>query len=100
MIALDHDHGAHLTRSYPQPHQGGLPDSFIPLSIFLVFFSILGIAGSLDAMVDIAAVAEDAVKRSEDGWPALRQYRVDAVQVLIALGFGLTAIAELWVMWS
>ena len=38
----------------------GFEASFIPLSIFLVFFSILGIMGSLDAMDDIAAVAEDA----------------------------------------
>ena len=80
----------------------GFEASFIPLSIFLVFFSILGIMGSLDAMDDIAAVAEDAdeEERKTVGHKRFVNTAWMPFKVLISLGFGLTAIAELWVMWS
>ena len=80
----------------------GFEASFIPLSIFLVLFSILGIMGSLDAMDDIAAVAEDAdeEERKTVGHKRFVNTAWMPFKVLIALGFGLTAIAELWVMWS
>ena len=91
-----------ISRSYPQPHRGGLRGVLHSLSIFLVFFSILGIMGSLDAMDDIAAVAEDAdeEERKTVGHKRFVNTAWMPFKVLIALGFGLTAIAELWVMWS
>ena len=51
---------------------------------------------------DIAAVAEDAdeEERKTVGHKRFVNTAWMPFKVLIALGFGLTAIAELWVIWS
>ena len=80
----------------------GFSETYIPVTVFLVLFTILGILGSIDAMDDVAGVAEDA---DEEERKTVSHKRFIATQwmgfkVLIGLGFGLTALAELWVMWA
>ncbi len=80
----------------------GFTATFIPATVFLVFFSVLGIMGSIDAMDDIAAVADDAddEERKTVSHKRFVETQWMGFKVLIALGFGLTALAELWVMWG
>ena len=81
---------------------GGCAGTYTPVAVLVVRFTILGILGSIDAMDDVAGVAEDA---DEEERKTVSHKRFIATQwmgfkVLIGLGFGLTALAELWVMWA
>ncbi|MGB0785770.1 MAG: hypothetical protein ACPGRH_06390 [Alphaproteobacteria bacterium] len=80
----------------------GYESTYLPLTVFLVFFTILGIMGSFDAMDDIKAVADDA-DNEERGTAAHKRFMDTPwlpFKALIFLGFALTALAELWVMWG
>ena len=59
----------------------GYESTFIPLSIFLVFFTVLGIV-SLDAMDDIAAVADDADEEERKPCHGTLGLLLDAIQSL------------------
>ena len=78
-----------------------LADAFIPLSIYIVFLTIMGIMGCIDAMDDIAAVADDAddEERQTKAWKRFDQTQWGAFKTLLIGWFGLTALAELYVMW-
>ena len=74
---------------------------YLPVTVFIVLMTLLGVMGCLDAMDDIAAVAEDADE--EERQTVAHKRFVDTqwmgFKVLIALGFGLTALANIAVMW-
>ena len=73
----------------------------LPITIFIIFGTIIGIMGSLDCLDDIKAIGMD---RGEDEVNTHFQKRLDNVQWgafkgLIVVGFGLTTLAELYVMY-
>ena len=57
--------------------------------------------GCIDAMDDIAAVADDAddEERQTKAWKRFDQTQWGAFKTLLIGWFGLTALAELYVMW-
>ncbi len=79
----------------------GYSSIYIPLTIFVVFMSIMGIMGSLDAMDDIATAALDADEdeKKTKAWKRFSETQWGAFKGLLALWFGGTALAELYVMW-
>ena len=73
----------------------------LPITIFIIFGTIIGIMGSLDCLDDIKAIGMD---RGEDEVNTHFQKRFDTIQWgafkgLIVVGFGLTTLAELYVMY-
>lgn len=78
-----------------------LTNAFIPLSIYIVFLTIMGIMGCIDAMDDIAAVADDAdeEEKKTKAWKRFDDTQWRAFKGLLIGWFGLTALAELYVMW-
>ena len=78
-----------------------LSNAFIPLSIYIVFLTIMGIMGCIDAMDDIAAVADDAdeEEKKTKAWKRFDDTQWGAFKGLFIGWFGLTALAELYVMW-
>ena len=73
----------------------------LAVSVFLLFTTILTITGALDAMDDINAISQDAQPEEAE---LKAQKRFVATQWgmfkgLIVAGFGLTAIASLYLMW-
>ena len=78
-----------------------LKAAFIPLSIFIVFLTIMGIMGCIDAMDDIAAVAADAddEEKKTKAWKRFDETQWGAFKGLLIGWFGLTATAELYVIW-
>jgi len=73
----------------------------IPVSIFIVFMTVTGIMGSLDAMDDIATVAKDAddEEKKTHVWERFDKIQWGAFKGLLVVWFGGTALAELYVMW-
>lgn len=78
-----------------------LTNAFIPLSIYIVFLTIMGIMGCIDAMDDAAAVADDADEEEKKtrAWKRFDNTQWGAFKALLTGWFGLTALAELYVMW-
>lgn len=79
----------------------GYETTFIPATVLLVFLTIMGILGGIDAMDDIAAVAADA---DEEERKTKSHARFEATmwvpfKVMLAAGFGLTALGQLYAMW-
>lgn len=79
----------------------GFEATYIPATILLAFLTIMGILGGIDAMDDIAAVAEDA---DDEERKTKSHARFEATmwmpfKVLLAGGFGLTALGQFYVMW-
>ena len=73
----------------------------LPITVWIIFGTIIGIMGSLDCMDDMKAIGMD---RGEDEVNTHFQKRLDSVQWgafkgLIVAGFGLTTLAELYVMY-
>ena len=73
----------------------------LAVSVFLIFTSILTITGALDAMDDIKAISQDA-QPDETDLKAQKRF-VDTqwgmFKGLITIGFGLTALTSLYIMW-
>ena len=78
-----------------------LTNAFIPASVYLFFMTIMGILGSLDAMDDIAVQAEDAdeEEKQTNAWKRFNETQWGGFKGLLIGWFGLTALAELYVMW-
>ena len=73
----------------------------LPITVFIIFGTVIGVMGSLDCMDDMKAIGMD---RGEDEVNSHFQKRFDMVQWgafkgLIVAGFGLTTLAELYVMY-
>ena len=73
----------------------------LAVSVFLIFTTILTITGALDAMDDINAISQDA--QPDEAELKAQKRLVDTqwgmIKGLIVAGFGLTAIASLYLMW-
>ena len=78
-----------------------LKNASTPASAYLVFMSIMGIMGSLDAMDDIAVQADDAddEEKQTKAWKRFNETQWGGFKGLLISWFGLTALAELYVMW-
>ena len=78
-----------------------LKNAFAPASVYLIFMSITGIMNSLDAMDDIAVQADDAgdEEKQTKAWKRFNETRWGGFKGLLISWFGLTALAELYVMW-
>ena len=79
----------------------GLANGSLPLTVLAIFVTLLTIAGGLDKMDNMIANVADTPSSEKD--LHVTKYG-DAVlwgmfKSLIAGGFGLTAIAELYMMW-
>ena len=73
----------------------------LALTVFLVFTTILTITGALDAMDDINAISKDAQANEKDlhGQKRFEETQWGMFKGLVILGLGLTAVAELYLMW-
>ena len=78
-----------------------LSNAFIPASVYIVFMTIMGILGSLDAMDDIAVQVDDADEdeKQTKAWKRFNETQWGAFKGLLIGWFGLTALAELYIMW-
>ena len=79
----------------------GLANGSLPLTVLAIFVTLLTIAGGLDKMDNMIANVADTPNSEKD--LHVTKYG-DGVQwvmfkSLIACGFGLTAAAELYMMW-
>ncbi len=78
-----------------------LTNAYIPASVYLVFMTAMGIMGSLDAMDDIAVQADDAddEEKKTKAWKRFNETQWGGFKGLLIGWFGLTALAELYIMW-
>ena len=78
-----------------------LTNAYIPASVYLVFMTAMGIMGSLDAMDDIAVQADDAddEEKKTKAWKRFNETQWAGFKGLLIGWFGLTALAELYIMW-
>ena len=78
-----------------------LTNAYIPASVYLVFMTVMGIMGSIDAMDDIAVQADDAddEEKQTKAWKRFNETQWGGFKGLLIGWFGLTALAELYIMW-
>ena len=79
----------------------GLASGSIPLTVVSIFVTVLTIAGGLDKMDNMVANVADTPDSEKDLHVSKYQEAIQwgMFKSLIVGGFGLTAIAELYMMW-
>ena len=79
----------------------GWNDVFLPISVYIIFMTIMGIMGAIDGMNDIASIAKDAdeEEKKTHAWKRFDETQWGAFKGLLVIWFGLTAISELYIMW-